>query len=122
MTIKFQYQRGTPLGRVQIINNKEFVDTGKFGKGKILFLENKVANTLIEEKLAELRQNLIAEKTNECDKQIMAEIEIQADSILIYMSKRIKYDSLTIPFDSIRPIKPEMEFPKYKKPEKPKEQ
>ncbi len=77
---------------------------------------------LIEAKLNELRQNLIEEKTKACDKQILAEIELMADSILITLSKRIKYDSLTIPYDSIRPAKPEIKFPEYKKPVKPGDQ
>ncbi|MBK8485393.1 MAG: hypothetical protein IPL31_13905 [Saprospiraceae bacterium] len=51
----------------------------------------------------------------------MAKIELEADSILIFLSKRVKYDSLTIPYDSIRPVKPDVQFPNYKKPEKPKQ-
>ena len=91
----------------------------------MIFLQCKdateVTDEMVNKKLAELRQNFIKEKTLECDKMLMKEIEEKADSILIYLSKRNKYDSLTIPYDSIRPEKPEVIFPEYRKPEKPEE-
>ena len=47
----------------------------------------------------------------------MRKIELESDSILIVLAKRIKYDSLTIPYDSIRPNQLTIEFPEYRKPE-----
>ncbi len=83
--------------------------------------EEKANDEMVKLKLEERRQNFIAEKTDQCTKELMMKIEELADSILIYQSKRTKYDSLTIPYDSIRPEKPEVIFPDYKKPEKPEE-
>jgi hypothetical protein len=80
---------------------------------------NEKTELLVQEKLRELREDLVKEKTMECEKQILSQLEHKADSILIFLSKRTKYDSLTIPYDSIRPVKPEIEFPGYKKPKKP---
>lgn len=77
------------------------------------------SDIMVQTQLTELRQVFIKEKTMECNKKLMQEIELQADSILIYLSKRTKYDSLRIPHDSIRPEKPSIEFPKYRNPEKP---
>ncbi len=81
--------------------------------------ENELTNEMIKQKLEERRTNFIQNKMEECNKELMKEIEELADSILIYQSKRTKYDSLTIPYDSIRPEKPELQFPEYKKPVKP---
>lgn len=74
---------------------------------------------LIQEKLAAQQTQFLDEKNLECDKRIQEILDQYADSILIVLSKKIKYDSLTIPYDSIRPEKPEIEFPEYVKPEKP---
>ncbi|MBK8450520.1 MAG: hypothetical protein IPL42_11060 [Saprospiraceae bacterium] len=90
-----------------------------------LFIQCKESDELsqekIEQSLNERRTKFIAEKSEECNKILMAKIELEADSILIFLSKRVKYDSLTIPYDSIRPVKPDVQFPNYKKPEKPKQ-
>lgn len=81
-----------------------------------------VSNEMVTVKLEEIRQNFIDAKTKECERMLMIEIEQRADSILISLSKKIKYDSLTIPYDSVRPVKPEVDFPDYKKPQKPVEE
>lgn len=80
-----------------------------------------ITDEAVNKKLEEMRQHFIQDKEKECNKMLMQEIEEQADSILIYLSKKVKYDSLTIPYDSIRPEKPAVIFPEYIKPEKPKE-
>lgn len=89
----------------------------------VLFLscsnEEMAIATLVNQKLEAKRQKLILEKTQLCDKEVMKLIENLVDSVLIYQSKKIKYDSLTIPYDSIRPSKPEIIFPEYRKPTKP---
>jgi hypothetical protein len=79
-------------------------------------------DVLVQHKLESLRSQLRLEKQNQCEVGMLREIELEADSILILMAKRTKYDSLTIPTDSIRPLQPEVQFPEYKKPVKPKEQ
>ncbi|MBK9108564.1 MAG: hypothetical protein IPM92_09405 [Saprospiraceae bacterium] len=90
----------------------------------MIFIACKDQNTrieeLIQEKLAAQQKQFTDEKNLECDKRIQEKLEQYADSILIVLSKKIKYDSLTIPYDSIRPEKPEIEFPEYTKPEKQK--
>ncbi|MCC6754720.1 MAG: diguanylate cyclase [Saprospiraceae bacterium] len=72
-----------------------------------------------EEKLAALVQQFTTKKTEECTRKMQQDIERLADSVLIVLSKRIKYDSLTIPVDSVRPEKPEVSFPEYRPPQKP---
>ncbi|HEX5625731.1 MAG TPA: hypothetical protein VFX48_06935 [Saprospiraceae bacterium] len=79
-------------------------------------------DVLVQQKLESLRAQLRLEKLNQCENGLLQEIELEADSILILMAKRTKYDSLTIPTDSIRPLQPEVHFPEYKKPVKPNEQ
>ena len=78
-------------------------------------------NDLVQAKLAELRTKFIEDRKNKCIEELMRTIELESDSILIVLAKQIKYDSLTIPYDSIRPDQPEIIFPKYRKPEKPGE-
>jgi hypothetical protein len=91
----------------------------------VLFLrcknESEVTVEMVAKKLDERRREFIKEREEDCHKLLMKEIEEKADSILIYTAKKIKYDSLTIPHDSIRPEKPEVAFPQYKKPEKPED-
>lgn len=77
---------------------------------------------LVREKLEALKMQYQNEKVQECDQRIQEKLDHIADSVLIVLSKKIKYDSLTIPYDSIRPEKPDIEFPEYRKPEKPGEQ
>lgn len=72
-----------------------------------------------EVKLSELKENYRVKKMEECDKQFELNLNALADSILIVLSKKNKYDSLSIPTDSIRPEKPEIEFPEFTKPGKP---
>lgn len=81
--------------------------------------ENQRIQEIIEKKLEERRSAFIKERIITCENNLILEIDNQADSILIYLAKKIKYDSLTIPYDSIRPVQPDIQFPKYKKPEKP---
>lgn len=76
-------------------------------------------NDLVQAKFAELKTKFIEERKNKCTDELMRKIELESDSILIVLAKRIKYDSLTIPYDSIRPNQPTIEFPEYRKPEKP---
>lgn len=72
-----------------------------------------------EVKLKELKENYHIKKMEECDKQFELNLNSLADSILIVISKKNKYDSLNIPTDSIRPERPEIEFPEFTKPGKP---
>ncbi|MBP8724959.1 MAG: hypothetical protein KBF37_05780 [Saprospiraceae bacterium] len=72
-----------------------------------------------EAKLTALVQQFTEKKTEECTRRMQQDIERLADSVLIVLSKRIKYDSLTIPIDSVRPEKPEVSFPEYRPPKKP---
>ncbi|MBK7358422.1 MAG: hypothetical protein IPI45_10195 [Saprospiraceae bacterium] len=74
---------------------------------------------LVQTRLTELRKKFIEDRKTKCIEELMHKIELESDSILIVMAKRIKYDSLTIPYDSIRPDQPEITFPEYRKPEKP---
>lgn len=74
---------------------------------------------LVQQKLEAQRLQLIADKEQACTQQINSILDHYADSILVVLSKKIKYDSLTIPHDTLRPEKPEIEFPEYQKPEKP---
>lgn len=74
---------------------------------------------LVQSRLIELRTKFIEERKTKCIEELMRKIELESDSILIVLAKRIKYDSLTIPYDSIRPELPEISFPEYRKPEKP---
>ncbi len=89
----------------------------------LLFISCKNNEIRIEEltsqKLAELRSQYIAEKTVACEKEFFEHVEHVADSILIDLAKKAKYDTLTVPHDTTRPLKPEIQFPTYKKPVKP---
>ncbi|MBK6859836.1 MAG: hypothetical protein IPK91_09000 [Saprospiraceae bacterium] len=76
---------------------------------------------LVQTRFTELRKKFIEDRKTKCIEELMRKIELESDSILIVLAKRIKYDSLTIPYDSIRPDQPEITFPKYRKPEKPGE-
>ncbi len=74
---------------------------------------------LTRQKIEELRNQYIADKTKACEKGFFENVEHVADSILIDLAKRAKYDTLTIPHDTTRPMKPEIQFPRFKKPVKP---
>ena len=50
----------------------------------------------------------------------MSTVQIEVDSTLRYNSKNLKFDSILVPHDTNRPIKPEITFPQYNKPERPK--
>lgn len=41
-----------------------------------------------------------------------------ADSILRIESKQAKMDSIKVPYDTSRPLQPEVQFPEYKKPKR----
>ncbi len=82
--------------------------------------KNELTSDKIQMELDRLRANYKEERLMLCKKEMLSQIELEADSILIVLSKRIKYDSLTIPYDSIRPENPQIQFPEYRKPEKPK--
>ncbi len=53
-SIKFRFRKDSPLGRVQIINNRNVIDTGEFGKGKVLLLDKSVHEFLLEDKAYEM--------------------------------------------------------------------
>lgn len=74
---------------------------------------------LTQKKLEAQIQQTITSKEQACNQLISELLDHQADSILVVLSKKIKYDSLTIPHDTLRPEKPDITFPDYQKPEKP---
>lgn len=49
----------------------------------------------------------------------MIQAEHLADSNLITLINSLKKDSIFIPTDTIKPVKPNVNFPDYKKPHKP---
>lgn len=74
---------------------------------------------LTQKKLEAQIQQTIASKEQSCNQLISELLDHQADSILVVLSKKIKYDSLTIPHDTLRPEKPDITFPDYQPPVKP---
>ncbi|MDQ3142504.1 MAG: hypothetical protein M3Q56_09705 [Bacteroidota bacterium] len=72
------------------------------------------------EHLNKRKEEYFQNKLENCKRELMSKAERITDSMMITMSKSIKYDSLTIPTDTTKPIKPEVLFPDYIKPEKPK--
>ena len=50
----------------------------------------------------------------------MSRVQLEVDSTLSFGSKYLKFDSITIPHDTNRPLKPEISFPQFNKPERPK--
>jgi hypothetical protein len=65
------------------------------------------------------KQKFLDDKKTACQRELMAKAESIADSTLITLINSLKKDSLYIPTDTIRPVKPDIQFPNYKKPEKP---
>jgi hypothetical protein len=80
--------------------------------------EEAIKTQMIQNLLDERKTSFFENKQRECYKQFTREVEGLADSLLMLRTKNTKYDSLTIPYDTLRPIKPEIAFPDYKKPER----
>lgn len=78
--------------------------------------ETSVSDQKVQEMVVEKKRRFFEDKWVECKKNILMEVELLVDSILMQQSKSLKYDSLTIPHDTIRPEKPNVLFPNFEKP------
>ena len=74
------------------------------------------ATALLQEK----KSKYFKERHDKCLRELSIEAQTIADSILKSISKSIKFDSLKVPIDTLRPEKPNIDFPEYIKPEKSK--
>lgn len=68
--------------------------------------------------LEERRQTYLKERMLECTRLLYSQAQTIADSILKIESRNSKLDSITVPHDTLRPSRPEVQFPEYKKPER----
>lgn len=64
----------------------------------------------------ERRATIISDKMSQCQRQLFKDAQTFADSILRIESKQSKMDSIKVPHDTLRPQKPDIKFPDYKKP------
>ena len=74
----------------------------------------------IQEKLLERKTIFLQNKYEECRRKLMSQVQLEVDSTLSFGSKNLKFDSIAVPHDTIRPLKPEITFPEFHKPERPK--
>ncbi|MEO6190495.1 MAG: hypothetical protein ABIO44_09245 [Saprospiraceae bacterium] len=70
----------------------------------------------VKQQLEERRTNFLQEKLSICTREIYSKAQTFADSILRIESKQAKLDSILFPHDTLKPSKPEVLFPDYKKP------
>jgi len=75
----------------------------------------KDANEIFESR----KEKYISDKIAGCKRELMIQAEHLADSNLITLINSLKKDSIFIPTDTIKPVKPNVNFPDYKKPLKP---
>ena len=66
--------------------------------------------------LEERQANQLRERMAACTRVIYSEAQGRADSILRIESKEAKLDSITVPHDTMRPARPELDFPEYSAP------
>ncbi|MBK9960262.1 MAG: hypothetical protein IPP06_02670 [Saprospiraceae bacterium] len=77
-------------------------------------------DSLVQSKLNERKEKYFKEKLDVCRRNLMSISQSKVDSILKMESKKSKFDSISVPYDTFRPIKPEISFPKFNKPNRPK--
>ncbi|MEP7195173.1 MAG: hypothetical protein ABI851_01550 [Saprospiraceae bacterium] len=70
--------------------------------------------------LEERKKNYFTSRLDDCTRNIQKEAQSIADSLLRIESKQSKMDSIRAPHDTLKPMKPELVFPDYKKPTKSK--
>ncbi|MBK8243394.1 MAG: hypothetical protein IPK88_08210 [Saprospiraceae bacterium] len=75
---------------------------------------------LIQQKLLERKTIFLQNKYDDCKRSLMSRVQLEVDSTLSFGSKYLKFDSITVPHDTNRPLKPEISFPQFNKPERPK--
>ncbi|HMS30003.1 MAG TPA: hypothetical protein PKD32_09135 [Saprospiraceae bacterium] len=73
---------------------------------------------LAERKYQEKRAEYFQQKYGNCYRQLLLDAQTQADSILKDISKKIKFDSLRVPTDTMRPEKPDVNFGGYEQPKR----
>ena len=69
---------------------------------------------LIQQKLLERKTIFLQNKYDDCKRSLMSRVQLEVDSTLSFGSKYLKFDSTN------RPLKPEISFPQFNKPERPK--
>lgn len=67
-------------------------------------------------KLEERKNKFMTERLLECSRKTMNKAQTYADSILRIESKSQKFDSIPVPYDTLKPDKPSITFPPYQKP------
>lgn len=70
----------------------------------------------VQRQFEERKNSLLTERLSQCTRQMYKDAQSLADSILRIESKQSKMDSIKVPYDTLRPIKPDINFPDYKKP------
>ena len=70
----------------------------------------------VKRQLEERRINFLREKLTICTREVYSKAQTFADSILRIESKQAKMDSILFPHDTLKPTRPEVLFPAYKKP------
>jgi hypothetical protein len=76
-------------------------------------------DSLVRAKLNERKEKYINERLDVCKRNLMSISQSKVDSILKMESKKSKFDSIHVPYDTLRPLKPEISFPKFIKPNRP---
>ncbi|HMW40056.1 MAG: hypothetical protein K1X68_05835 [Saprospiraceae bacterium] len=66
--------------------------------------------------LAERQSNQLRDRMAICSRLIYSEAQTRADSALRIESKQAKLDSILVPHDTLRPLRPEVDFPDYAQP------
>ncbi len=80
--------------------------------GDTVAMQQRMINELLEER----KEAFFNKKREDCVKQFAREVQDRVDSILTMRVKRTKYDSLTIPYDTLRPAMTQIDFPDYRRP------
>ncbi|MCC6814861.1 MAG: hypothetical protein IT267_00435 [Saprospiraceae bacterium] len=75
-------------------------------------------NEEVFRQIEERKSNFIAERIIQCNRTMYQDAQSIADSILRIESKQAKMDSIKVPYDTSRPLQPEVQFPEYKKPKR----
>ncbi len=70
----------------------------------------------VDKQYNEKKSNLMMDRISQCQRQLYKDAQTIADSVLRIESKQSKLDSIKVPHDTLRPTKPELQFPDYKKP------
>lgn len=77
-----------------------------------------VLDEVVGKLLSERKKVFLDEQLLQCNRNLYSLAQTTADSMLRIESKALKLDSIKVPHDTLKPIKPEVRFPQYKTPER----